>query len=63
MKPEPDREIPHLYSALDAYVRHLAIKVRRDGVAHIDPELGEAALQMMERDMRAELVTAASCRG
>jgi nicotinamidase-related amidase len=52
-----------LYSALDAYVRHLAIKVSRDCVAHIEPRLGEAALQMMERNMRAELVTTASCLG
>jgi nicotinamidase-related amidase len=52
-----------LYSALDAYVRHLAIKIPKDGVAHIDCQLGEAALRMMERNMRAELVTAASCLG
>lgn len=52
-----------LYSALDAYVRHLAIKVPRDGVAHINHQLGEAALHMMERNMRAELVTTASCLG
>jgi nicotinamidase-related amidase len=50
-----------LYSALDAYVRHFQIKVPRDGVATIDPELGEAALRMMEVNMRAEIVTAASC--
>jgi nicotinamidase-related amidase len=50
-----------LYSALDAYVRHLAIKIPKDCVAHIDPRLGEAALQMMERNMRAELVTSATC--
>jgi nicotinamidase-related amidase len=50
-----------LYSALDAYVRHMRIKVPRDAVAHIDPHLGEAALHMMERNMRAEIVTAASC--
>jgi nicotinamidase-related amidase len=52
-----------LYTALDAYVRHLAIKIPRDGVAHIDPQLGEAALQMMQRNMRAEIVTAATCLG
>ena len=50
-----------LYSALDAYVRHLAIKIPQDAVAHIDHQLGKAALRMMERNMRAELVTAASC--
>jgi nicotinamidase-related amidase len=52
-----------LYSALDAYVRHLAIKVPRDAVADIDHQLGDAALRMMERNMRAKLVTAASCLG
>jgi nicotinamidase-related amidase len=50
-----------LYSALDAYVRHFPIKVPRDCVAAIDHELGEAALRMMERNMRAEIVTAADC--
>ncbi|GAA3947031.1 cysteine hydrolase [Actinomadura viridis] len=50
-----------LYSALDAYVRHFSIKVPRDGVAHIDPELGRAALRMMERNMRAEVVASADC--
>lgn len=48
-----------LYSALDAYVRHFDVRVARDAVAHIDPELGRAALRMMERNMRAELVDAA----
>ncbi|MFI0353950.1 cysteine hydrolase family protein [Actinomadura sp. 9N407] len=52
-----------LYSALDAYVRHFQIKVPRDAVAHIDPELGDAALRMMERNMRAEIVDAAECLG
>ncbi|MBA9003954.1 cysteine hydrolase family protein [Thermomonospora cellulosilytica] len=52
-----------LYSALDAYVRHLRIRVPRDTVAHIDPGLGEAALRMMERNMRADIVTAATCFG
>ncbi|PRI15791.1 isochorismatase family protein [Mycobacterium shigaense] len=32
-------------------------------VAHIDDELGEAALKMMERNMSAELTTAAHCLG
>jgi nicotinamidase-related amidase len=45
-----------LYSALDAYVRGLSVSVVRDAVAHIDAELGAAALQMMERNMRAEIV-------
>lgn len=47
-----------LYSALDAYVRHYELAIVRDGVAHIDAELGEAALTMMERNMRATLVNA-----
>jgi nicotinamidase-related amidase len=50
-----------LYSALDAYVRHYAICVPRDAVAHIDPELGTAALRMMERNMRGTIVEAADC--
>jgi nicotinamidase-related amidase len=48
-----------LYSALDAYVRHFSIRVARDAVAPIDPELGDAALRMMERNMRAEIVEVA----
>jgi nicotinamidase-related amidase len=48
-----------LYSALDAYVRHYSVCVPSDAVAPIDPELGDAALRMMERNMRAELVTTA----
>ncbi len=48
-----------LYTALDAYVRHFKIRVARDAVAHIDEELGQAALRMMERNMRVELVDAA----
>lgn len=50
-----------LYSALDAYVRHLSITVPRDAVAHIDPDLGDAALRMMERNMRARIATTADC--
>ena len=48
-----------LYSALDAYVRHFSVCVTTDAVAAIDHELGEAALQMMQRNMRAEIVSAA----
>jgi nicotinamidase-related amidase len=51
-----------LYSALDAYVRHLRVSVPTDGVAHIHEDLAQAALKMMERNMRAELVSAAECR-
>ncbi|GAY15453.1 cysteine hydrolase family protein [Mycobacterium sp. shizuoka-1] len=50
-----------LYSALDAYVRHYSVTVPEDAVAHIDAELGAAALAMMERNMSAEIVTAAQC--
>jgi nicotinamidase-related amidase len=47
-----------LYSALDAYVRHLGVSVASDAVAHIHPQLADAALQMMERNMRARVVPA-----
>jgi nicotinamidase-related amidase len=47
-----------LYTALDAYVRNFAIRVPRDAVAHIDQELGAAALRMMERNMRVDVVEA-----
>ena len=47
-----------LYSALDAYVRGFAVRVVRDAVAPIDPDLGDAALRMMEANMRAHIVTA-----
>jgi nicotinamidase-related amidase len=51
-----------LYSALDAYVRHLRVTIPRDAVAHIHGDLADAALNMMERNMGAELVSAADCR-
>ncbi len=51
-----------LYSALDAYVRHLRVTIPRDAVAHIHGDLADAALKMMERNMDAELVSAADCR-
>jgi len=51
-----------LYSALDAYVRHLEVSIPTDGVAHIYDDLAEAALTMMERNMGAELVASADCR-
>jgi nicotinamidase-related amidase len=50
-----------LYSALDAYVRHLSVRVPPDAVAHIDPDLGAAALEMMRRNMSAELPPAERC--
>ncbi len=50
-----------LYTALDAYVRHFPVVVPHDGVAGIDPALGDAALKMMERNMSAEVIAAADC--
>ena len=50
-----------LYTALDAYIRHFDISVPPDAVAHIHAELGEAALRMMESNMRADIVPAAKC--
>jgi nicotinamidase-related amidase len=51
-----------LYSALDAYVRHFDVVVARDACAAIVSELAEAALQMIERNMRGEIAMAAECR-
>ena len=50
-----------LYTALDAYIRHFQVIVPANGVAHIDEELGKAALQMMERNMRATILPAEKC--
>jgi nicotinamidase-related amidase len=50
-----------LYSALDGYIRHLDVVVPPDAVAHIFPELGEAALKMMQRNMGADLVPVEKC--
>jgi nicotinamidase-related amidase len=50
-----------LYSALDAYVRHLSVRVVSDAAAHIDPELGAAAIRMMRENMRADVVSAERC--
>jgi nicotinamidase-related amidase len=47
-----------LYSALDAYVRHIQVCVPRDAVAHIHEDLAEASLKMMERNMDAEVCDA-----
>jgi nicotinamidase-related amidase len=44
-----------LYSALDAYIRHLEVRVPPEAVAHIYPELADAALTMMERNMSADV--------
>jgi nicotinamidase-related amidase len=50
-----------LYTALDAYVRHFSVVVAPDAVAHIDPELSDAALTMMHKNMHAEVVPAEKC--
>lgn len=50
-----------LYSALDAYVRRFDVSVASDAVAHIDRSLADAALRMMERNMRAQVVEGRSC--
>ena len=44
-----------LYSALDAYIRHFEVRVPPDAVAHIDENLADAALTMMERNMKADI--------
>ncbi|WP_420310398.1 isochorismatase family cysteine hydrolase [Streptomyces sp. YS-B37] len=51
-----------LYSALDAHIRHLKVTVARDAVAHIHPDLAEAALRMMERNMGARVSAAEDVR-
>jgi nicotinamidase-related amidase len=48
-----------LYTALDAYVRHYEVTVVRDAVAPIHPDLAEAAIEMMRRNMRAAIVDTA----
>ena len=50
-----------LYSALDGYIRHFEVVVPADAVAHIDAELGRAALRMMRRNMRAEMLLSTEC--
>lgn len=51
-----------LYSALDAYLRDFAVVVPRDAVAHIHRHLAEAALEMMGRNLHAEITEAAEVR-
>jgi nicotinamidase-related amidase len=46
-----------LYSALDGYVRHFEVIVPTDAVAHIDEQLAQAAIQLMETNMHAQLAT------
>lgn len=45
-----------LYSALDAHIRHFDVVVATDAVAHIDADLADAAVRMMERNMGAEIL-------
>jgi nicotinamidase-related amidase len=51
-----------LYSALDGYVRHFEVAVPSDAVAHIHEHLAQAALEMMERNMRATIAPADKLR-
>jgi nicotinamidase-related amidase len=51
-----------LYSALDAYIRHLDIAVPRDAVAHIHEHLADASLELMALNMAADVCTADDCR-
>ncbi len=51
-----------LYSSLDAYVRHFDVSIPRDGVAHIHENLAKASLEMMERNMSAEITSCADVR-
>jgi nicotinamidase-related amidase len=51
-----------VYSALDAYVRHFQVAVPTDAVAHIHADLAQAALKMMELNMKAEIAPAADVR-
>jgi nicotinamidase-related amidase len=44
-----------LYSALDGYVRHFEVVIPRNAVAHIHEDLADAALRMMEENMRAQV--------
>jgi nicotinamidase-related amidase len=48
-----------LYSALDGYIRHFAVAVPADATAHIHRDLADAAVRMMELNMRADVTTAA----
>jgi nicotinamidase-related amidase len=51
-----------LYSALDAYIRHLEVAVPLDAVAHIHEDLARAALKMMEVNMSATVCPAAELK-
>jgi nicotinamidase-related amidase len=51
-----------LYSALDAYIRGYEMVVPPDAVAHIEPDLAQAALRMMKANMHAELTAVADLK-
>jgi nicotinamidase-related amidase len=46
-----------LYSALDGYVRHFEVVIPTDAIAHIDAQLAQAAIRMMQTNMHAQLAT------
>ncbi|MER5567126.1 isochorismatase family cysteine hydrolase [Streptomyces goshikiensis] len=48
-----------LYSALDAHIRHLAVTIASDAVAHIHQDLADAALRMIETNMGARILPGA----
>jgi nicotinamidase-related amidase len=50
-----------LYSALDAYVRHIDVAVPRDAVAHIHADLADASFKMMQTNMGADITPSADC--
>jgi nicotinamidase-related amidase len=47
------------YSALDAYMRGYEVSVPSDAVAHIEPDWARAALEMMAKNMHADLTSVA----
>jgi len=49
-----------LYSALDAYIRNFEVAIPRDAVAHIHEHLADAAFEMMELNMDADISDAES---
>jgi nicotinamidase-related amidase len=49
------------YSVIDAYVRHFDATIVTDAVASIYPDLGDAALKMMKRNLGAKLISADHC--
>jgi nicotinamidase-related amidase len=50
-----------LYSALDAYIRGFGVTIVPGAVAHIDRRLADAAIAMMKRNMRAQVVDQDQC--